>query len=293
MNPEYNESGRPIDAWAKNPLLKELAEIIQPPIRAALELGGPLLRDGLHGTFIGHPLHVMITDIPVGAWSVTAVCDTLDLFGGNRFAAAADTSLAIGAIGAMGAGMTGFADWSDTKDEPQRVGMLHAILNMTALTLYATSLIARRKKARGFGRLTAFAGYALVGASAYLGGELSSGMQLGVKHTAVPIEPPADFKRVLDAKTLANDSSYSAKLEGIPILVTQLDDQVYAVGAVCTHRGAPLAEGERDGDCIACPWHDSRFSLKDGRVLEGPATFPLPVFETRINGDNIEARAAL
>ena len=62
----------------------------------------------------------------------------------------------------MGAAVTGLADWSDTKDEPQRLGMLHATLNSAALTSYVAALIARRSGARRLGLVAAFAGYGLM-----------------------------------------------------------------------------------------------------------------------------------
>ena len=292
MNPEYSASHRPIDAWSKSDTLTRLAEAIQPLWKRALEGDGKgaLVKNIVHGTFIGHSLHPMVTDIPIGAWTVTAACDALDVIGNHRYRDAADAALVVGVVGAVGAAVTGLADWSDTKGEPQRVGMLHALLNSAALTCYLGSFAARRMNARGAGVLAAFAGYALMGTAAYLGGELSLGMQLGVKHTAVPIEPPAAFGAVLDAAALVPGATLSAQLASIPVLVTKVGDRVRAVSGVCTHRGAPLAEGERDGDCIRCPWHGSRFSLDDGKVVEGPATFPLAQFEARITGDSIELR---
>jgi nitrite reductase/ring-hydroxylating ferredoxin subunit/uncharacterized membrane protein len=293
MNPEYSASHRPVDAWTKNGSLTRLAEKIQPVVQGVLEGDSPVartLKNVLHGTIIGHPLHPMLTDIPIGAWTVTVACDALDICGNSRCRAAADAALAVGIAGAVGAAVTGLADWSDTKDEPQRTGMLHAILNSAALTCYLASGAARRADARGLGIFVAFAGYALLGTAAYLGGELSLGMQLGVKHTAVPIDPPRDFMRVLDASALAPGGMQQAELATIPVLVTKIGDRTCAVSGVCTHRGAPLAEGERDGDCIRCPWHGSVFSLEDGRVHEGPATFPLAQFETRIAGGAIELR---
>ena len=42
---------------------------------------------------------------------------------------------------------------------------------------------------------------------------------------------------------------------------------------------------------MTCPWHGSTFALDDGRIVNGPATFPQPRFEARINGERIEVRA--
>lgn len=293
MNPESTGTDRPADKLSRNARLTRLAERIQPIVNNLLEGDGPkrTIRNVLHGTFLGHPLHPILTDIPVGAWSVTAIFDALELAGAHTFRDAADATVVIGAVGASAAALAGWADWSDTKDEPQRLGMLHAVLNGGALSLYLISLATRRAGARGFGILSAFMGYGLMSASAYLGGELSLSMQLGVKHTAVPIDPPVDFVRVLDASALADEATVAAELTGIPVLLTRAGDSVHAVTAVCTHRGAPLADAERKDGCVTCPWHGSRFALHDGHVIEGPATFDLAQFDAGIAGGAISLRA--
>jgi nitrite reductase/ring-hydroxylating ferredoxin subunit/uncharacterized membrane protein len=294
MNPEFSSTERPLDAWAQNAALSRMADAIQPGLSELLEGGDGWrrpLKDFLHGSFLGHPLHPLLTDIPIGAWTVAAACDAMDLIGIRRYREAAGVAIGIGALGAVGAAITGLADWSDTKDEPQRVGMLHAILNTASLTSYVTSLIARRSGARRFGIAAAFTGYGLMSLAAYLGGELSLGMQLGVKHTAVPVDPPKDFSRVLDESALGNGVMQKAEVDTIPLLVTRFGTQTHAVTGVCTHRGAPLAEGTQDGLCVRCPWHGSRFSLEDGRVIEGPATFALASFKTIVAEGSVSVRA--
>lgn len=294
MNPEQTATDRPADRWSRNPALTTLAEKLQPVVRnllAGSDGARRPLSDLLHGTFLGHPLHPLMTDIPIGSWTVAAVFDALELGGAQRFTDAADAAILFGALGAVGAAATGLADWSDTADEPQRAGMLHAILNSAALACYGVSLVTRKAGARKLGIATAFAGYGVMTAAAFLGGELSFGMQLGVKHTAVPIDAPAEFQSVLDAAALPAGDTQTIDLGGIPVLLTRDGDGVHAVSAVCTHRGAPLAGAERHDGCITCPWHGSRFSLGDGHVVEGPATFGLAHFDTQIAGGAISLRA--
>lgn len=289
MNPEITGTDRPLDAVARDAKwLDGLADLIQPTLRSLLEGDGPgkrAVKDVLHGLPLGHPLHPPLTDVPIGAWSVAAIADLLDVLGLKQFRATADHGVAIGVVGALGAAVTGLADWSDTKDEPRRLGMLHALLNTGALSAYGLSLIARKRGARSFGRRAAFAGYAVMATAAFIGGELSFGLQLGVKHTSVPLDPPADFVPVLPQAELTPAQMRAAKVADIPVLVTRDDAGIHAVSGVCTHRGAPLAEGAQEGDCVRCPWHGSRFRLRDGTVAEGPATFPLERFETRTDAD--------
>jgi nitrite reductase/ring-hydroxylating ferredoxin subunit/uncharacterized membrane protein len=294
MNPEFNGNGLP-RAWSKNRRLTQLAEALQPAVRSLLESGDPrrrALKNLLHGTFFGHPLHPPLTDIPIGAWTVAATCDALELCGVERYRDTADAAIVIGAVGALGAAVTGLSDWSDTKDEPQRLGMLHAILNTAALSGYLISTVARRSGRRRIGIAAAFAGYGLMSVAAFLGGELSFGMQLGVKHTAVPVDPPQDFTRVLDESALTGNALHAAELDTIPLLVTRIAGSVRAVQGACTHRGAPLADGVQEDGCVRCPWHGSRFSLEDGSVLEGPATFALATFETQVADGAVAVRRA-
>jgi nitrite reductase/ring-hydroxylating ferredoxin subunit/uncharacterized membrane protein len=284
MNPEISSTERPVDAVPSSDLLGRMAAAIQPPLQALLEGDGPVrrpLKDLLHGTVLGHPLHPLLTDIPIGAWSMTALFDVFELFGSKRYRDAADLSLLAGVAGALASAVTGLADWSDTKDEPQRTGMLHAIVNSSALACYLGSYAARRTGGRGAGIAVGLGGYALLIAGAYLGGELSFGMQLGVKHTAVPIEPPKTFVRVHDDAEIAAGTMVAADAKGVPLLLSQQSGDVCAVSGVCTHRGAPLADGNVEDGCVRCPWHGSRFSLETGAVVEGPATFPLAHFETK------------
>jgi nitrite reductase/ring-hydroxylating ferredoxin subunit/uncharacterized membrane protein len=294
MNPEFNSDAL-LRSWSKNRRLAQLAEVIQPVVRSLFERDDAsrrALKNLLHGTFLGHPLHPPLTDIPIGAWTVAATCDALELCGVEGYRDAADLAIAVGAVGAAGAAITGLADWSDTTDEPQRLGMLHAILNTTALSSYVVSTIARRTGGRRIGIATAFAGYSLMTAAAFLGGELSFGMQLGVKHTAIPVDRPQDFTRVLDESALTENAMHAAAVETIPLLVTRIAGTVRAVQGACTHRGAPLIEGVQEDACVRCPWHGSRFSLEDGSVLEGPATFALATFETQVTDGAVAVRRA-
>lgn len=295
MNPEFSANDRLIDRIARYPALGTLAEAIAPVVRGALDGEGAVetpIKDALHGTWLGHSLHPIVTDIPVGAWSALAVLDVLELSGRREFAPGADAALVIGLAGAVASAITGWAEWSDTKDEPQRLGMAHALLNGVAVTCYLGSFALRRGGARRTGIAGAFLGYAFTSAAAYLGGELAYSYQLGVKHTVVPLEPPAQFTDLCATDAVADGATRTLEFAGVPLLVTRRGNALSAVSAVCTHRGAPLADGTIAGDCVACPWHGSRFDLATGAVVEGPATFPLARFDVRDKNGRIEARRA-
>ena len=78
---------------------------------------------------------------------------------------------------------------------------------------------------------------------------------------------------------------------GRPVLLVRRGEEVFAIGALSSHYGAPLEEGQLVDGAIQCPWHQSRFCLADGRVDAGPAIGPVPAYEVRLNNNQIEVRA--
>lgn len=74
--------------------------------------------------------------------------------------------------------------------------------------------------------------------------------------------------------------------EGRVVALFNADGTVRAVDGMCPHQGGPLAEGERSGDVVTCPWHGWRFDLRDGRCMTGRVD-PLPVYEVRIEGRDV------
>ena len=263
---------------------------MQPVVLKLLASAGPAAGNILHGTILGHPLHPAITDVPTGAWTVTAVLDAIELAGGPAIPGA-DAALVIGLGGAVGSIVTGYADWSDTHKDPRNLGMAHALLNAAGTALYVAALALRMTGRRKPGLTVSLAGYGFIAAGAYLGGEMSYGQLIGPRHTAEPLAPADAFTPVLPAAELRPDRPVRADFGGIPILLTRTAEGVAAISAVCTHRGAPLDKGSFADGCVTCPWHGSIFRLDDGTVTQGPASFPQPRFDARITADHVEVRA--
>src|SRR5687767_11579397 len=111
------------------------------------------LKDFLHGTWLGHPLHPVMVHIPVGTWVSAGV---LDLFPPLR--PAATVLIGTGVAAAVPASLSGAADWSEQDVGVRRLGALHAVLNTAALGLYAGSLAARKRGRSGAGLALAYAG---------------------------------------------------------------------------------------------------------------------------------------
>ena len=76
-------------------------------------------------------------------------------------------------------------------------------------------------------------------------------------------------------------------VDGVEVLLCNVDGEIYAVEDVCTHDGGPLDQGELQGCKIMCPRHGSLFNVKTGEALTLPAVIPLPVYTVRVDSDDI------
>jgi len=278
------------------PQLKPIEESLQKLVHKAFASGGErgqAVKNFLNGTWIGEPLHVILTDIPIGAWTVALVFDGLDLMSNKReFATAADASIGIGLVGAAGAAVTGMTDWQDADAPARRLGMIHGLLNVTATALFATSLVLRKRKSRTSGRILAGLGYGVMTYAAHLGGKMVYEYRVGVDRTDGEAFPP-DFVPVMPEADLAEAKPTRAEHDGVPILLVRRGNQIFALAETCSHFSGPLSEGKLVGDSIVCPWHASRFALEDGRVLDGPAVHPQPCLQVRVQNGQIEVRKPL
>lgn len=270
------------------------ADKLQPAVRHLFEAAGPAggtIKDFLHGKWLGHPLHPVLTDIPVGCWTLAAALDAYEAATGRRdLSRAADVAIGAGMLGAAGAAITGMTDWSETDGSARKVGVMHAALNTVALSLYTASYFSRRANSRALRLALALLGYAIANASAYLGGTLVFGQKIGVDQTA-RVDLPAKWSRAIELDELEENRPVKVDVGGSEILLVRTEGQVYGMMNVCSHLNGPLNEGELDGLSIRCPWHGSRFSLEDGSVLDGPATHPAPCVEVRTREGWVEVRA--
>lgn len=97
----------------------------------------------LGGGWLGHALHPLLTDFPLGTWMSASL---LDLFGGEQSAPAAEKLLLFGLAAAVPTVASGLSDWHEADHAERRVGVVHAAVNTTAFALYGAYLIARRHK---------------------------------------------------------------------------------------------------------------------------------------------------
>lgn len=247
---------------------------------------GPV-KDALSGTFMGHALHPLLTDIPIGTWTSAVL---LDLVGEDDAAA---KLIGAGLLATAPTLATGWSDWADSEmGDPgvRRVGLMHAAVNGSAIALMAASLAARRKGNGGRGKLLSLAGASLLGAGGWLGGHLSYAQGIGVDQTVFDAAIDEWSATGVNETDLADGGAKCALVDGTPVMLVRHAGEIRALHNRCAHRGGPLADGEIAGGTVTCPWHRTVFSLTDGSVESGPSTFPQPVYETRVADGKVEVR---
>ena len=273
-----------------------LSKRIQPLIHNLYHSAGQAgqqLSDFLNGVWLGHPLHAVLTDVVVGAYTVGLAFDGLEAATGEElFGKAADNAISLGALTAVGAATAGMTDWMYTSDTPRRVGMVHALLNTTALSLYTASLAARKGRNRQVGKALGLLGFIATLGAAYLGGHLAYRNKIGVNHAPGPAQFPQKFTPVIALETLPEDKLVRAEANDIPILLVRRGKDIYALAETCAHLGGPLAEGTLVDNSVICPWHGSRFNLESGHIINGPSVHPQPCLQTRVRNGQVEVRAA-
>lgn len=281
-----------VEIIARQGWLDPVAEKVRSAAMAVYDAAGLPVEDLLYGTWLGHPLHPVLTDVAIGGWVSALGLDLLEATTGRReFAPGADAAVVLGLAGAIGSAVSGLNDWRWTTayERARRVGVGHATINVTATTLYIASLCLRRNGSRNAGRWIGIAGFGVLMLGAYLGGDLVYGQRIGVDHAVVEA-PPTGFVSVLAEDQLLEKTPTLAKAGDVPVLLVRYDGQIYALLDTCAHLGCSLAGGHLKDRSIVCPCHGSRFSLDDGRLLNGPATFPEPHFDVRVQNGQIEVR---
>jgi uncharacterized membrane protein len=127
---------------------------------------GPILR----GEWLGHPLHPMLTDLPIGCWTSAMV---LDLFAGRRSRPAAKMLVGAGVLSTLPTIAAGLADYTGLDGGARRVAVAHATGNAVATALYALSWRSRRRQHHLRGVALGLAGGTVASVAGYLGGHLA------------------------------------------------------------------------------------------------------------------------
>ncbi|GAA1903336.1 hypothetical protein GCM10009716_11630 [Streptomyces sodiiphilus] len=284
--PRTDEPGRVLTAVERLESDTRLDPLL-PPIRRRVRRiprGG---RDLLHGRQLGHPFHPIAVQVPIGAWLSAAA---LDLMPGEH--RAADALVGVGLAGAAPAAISGWADWAELHKPHMRVGLVHAVLNVTAVALYGGSLAARIGGRRRLGRTLSFTGLTLVGVSGSLGGHLAYRQAAGANHAEqVPYIVEPGWHELGSMSQFPVGEPVRRTVGEVPVVVVAENPQTaHVLADRCSHLAGPLSQGKVADGCVECPWHGSTFRLSDGYNVKGPATAPQPVFQTRVVSGMLEAR---
>ncbi|WP_370327529.1 Rieske 2Fe-2S domain-containing protein [Euzebya sp.] len=282
-----------------HPLPHELTEQIttseqlEPAAAAVADLATKLtesdpVKNALSGTWLGHRLHPMLTDVVIGAWMSASI---LDVMAGKKARGAATTLVGVGILASPVTAAAGLSDYADLYGGPRRLALVHGAVNVVGLAMQTRSFRARRQGKHIRGAMWSLAAMAGVGVGGYLGGHLSYVNGIGVDHTAFD-EGPDEWTTAMPAGELEDGATSVVTVAGREVLLHRRDGRVMAMANRCTHAGLPMGEGAVQADgCVTCEWHGSRYE-PDGTVVRGPAASPQPVFEVREVQGLIEIRAA-
>jgi uncharacterized membrane protein len=155
-------------------------DVVAKHVRAAAHdalVDPPAADQLLGGAWLGHRVHPLAVQVPVGAWTMATLLDVTD---SDRHAGAVDALLLTGCVSALPAIITGAHDLATTSGEQTRVALVHALTMDAALGLFVTALAKRRRGDRRGARRLVLAGTAVTAAGAYLGGHMVYRLGVGV-----------------------------------------------------------------------------------------------------------------
>ena len=245
------------------------------------------VKDVLAGTWIAHPMHPMLTDVTIGAWTSASI---LDVLGGKKARPGADMLVGIGILSAVPTAITGLSDLTDIADPEERsVATAHALANVGGLVAWTLSYVARKTGNRRAGTALSMAGTLVMSGAGFLGGHLSYRMGVGVDQTTFD-HRFEEWTPVTDEAELKEGQPRRVMVSGTNVFLYRTREGIHALANRCSHRGGPLHKGSVDETSVTCPWHLSAFRLRDGAVLRGPATAPQPSYQVRVREGTIEIR---
>jgi nitrite reductase/ring-hydroxylating ferredoxin subunit/uncharacterized membrane protein len=251
----------------------------------------PPVRDLLNGRWLGHPLHAVLTDAPIGILFLVIVFDVV----GEPMAAL--VALGLGILAMLAAALAGFADYADTDGRARERATLHSTLMIVALMGYLLSFVLRagtnEVSAAALG--TSIVSFLILAAGAFVGGDVVYVLGNMVTRHAfrgagtkwIALEPA----EVDPLGQIPEGRPIKAKLGINQLVLVRQGERVLALHDTCAHAGGPLNEGRLVEDRIECPWHASRYRLENGHVVRGPSVYDQPAYEVRAReGGGWEAR---
>ena len=268
-----------------------------------------MIKQVLEGKPLRHPLHPFLVHFPIGLFTLSLILDLISLwYPLDGLFRGAFYAIVLGVICSLTAAIPGFADFLDIrKDHPAKSkARLHMILNLIMVVIFAVDAWVRGQdlfflRTPILPLALSILGVILLSISGYIGGAMiyDDGIAVGRhrRRTRTPPEtigialPPtmraesatgAQMIAVADADSVSEGESLRVDLSGTVIAVVKLDGAFYAFQEFCTHRFGPLSEGCLKEGQVECPWHRSRFDVRTGKVLHGPAKVDLKTYPVRV-----------
>ena len=254
-------------------------------------LFGPIrpIKDFLNGTWLGHPVHAALTDLPIGVMTVAIVLDVIGQ------PVAADVAVLVGVLSIVATAVSGLADYTDVDGTARSRATVHATVMTTALVVFLISLVIRAGNPadRAVPIALLVVGYLVLTLGAEIGGDLVYLIGTNVNRHAWRGAGAKWISLDLDDLTDIPEGGPTKAKAGINTLIlVRTGATILALHEQCAHAGGPLSQGTLVDGCIQCPWHGSRFRLADGHVARGPAMYDQPAYEVRKTDTGWEVRRA-
>lgn len=273
---------------AQTPWAKPFGDWLHGIVAAILGRMLPI-RDFLAGTWLGHPLHAVLTDVPIGALTLTIVLDVIGQ------PVAADVALLIGVLSMLAAALAGFADYSTTDGRARVRATVHSTLMLVALLLYLVSLAIRATgpASRALPIALSIVAYVILAGGALVGGDvvfvLGNMVDRHAWRSSGTKWQPLEISE--SDGEIAEGTLVKAKLGIQDLVLIRTGETILALHNQCAHAGGPLNEGTLVDGCVECPWHGSRFEVATGRRRRGPTVYDQPTYEVRkVEAGGYEAR---
>jgi len=251
---------------------------------------GRRVKDVLNGIQLAHPFHPAMTDVTLGAFTTAAVLDGMETVTGNGKEGATTAVIGMGLASATVTIASGLADWSDLYGQQRRVGLFHALTNITSTLLFGASFVMRLRGGGTVAKALSTTGFLTVLFGGYLGGDLAYRLGTQVNRNAW-VKEPKEFVPAMREADLPPDKPTKVTVKGVNVVLVRQGDKIYAMNETCSHAHGPLSQGHLEDGSLVCPWHGSTYRLEDGRVVHGPSSFSQTHYEVQLRDGQIEVRA--
>src|SRR5215813_1239477 len=115
---------------------------------------------------------------------------------------------------------------------------------------------------------------------------VTTGRKIFMAEESSELEGP-DFEKGCEIEKVADEEMLLGHAFGEPVLLARRGDELFAIGAMCTHYGGPLAKGLMVDCTVRCPWHHARFDLRTGEAIAAPALNDVTCYKIDRHGDQI------